>query len=551
MNPTRLVHYFERISDAPDAISRLRLFILDLAVRGKLVEQDCKDEPVSAESVCIRRERRKEIAPLYKIPSSWQFRNLRSISDQITDGEHATPPRIQEQQVPLVTAKNVRDGFMDFRQTDWVSFETATKAWKRCRPAVGNILLVCVGATTGRLCALREQRDIVLVRSVALIRPSSVANVDYLALALRSPMVQSQIWEKVKVSAQPCLYINRTNSLLIPVPPLPEQRRIVAKVSELMGLCDKLEAAQRERESRQDGLTASILHHVNNGASTGAFHEHAYFYVNHLPRLTTSLVHIQQLRQTILNLAVRGRLVAQDPSDIPASELLREIEADKRRLVKPKTKMASEDLAAISPSEVPYQLPLGWEWARLGLLGDTNIGLTYSPQDLSDHGVPVLRSNNIRDGKLVLSDVVRVDINVKESALVNEGDLLICARNGSRALVGKTAIVTGLQERMAFGAFMAIFRSRLNPYIYDFICSPLFRQMIDEVNTNTINQLTQANLRSTLVPIPPLAEQRRIVAKVDELMVLCDSLERQVTTARSETSRLLEAVLHQSLVAAC
>jgi type I restriction enzyme, S subunit len=151
----------------------------------------------------------------------------------------------------------------------------------------------------------------------------------------------------------------------------------------------------------------------------------------------------------------------------------------------------------------------------------------------------------------VLSDVVRVDINVKESALVNEGDLLICARNGSRALVGKTAIVTGLQERMAFGAFMAIFRSRLNPYIYDFICSPLFRQMIDEVNTNTINQLTQANLRSTLVPIPPLAEQRRIVAKVDELMVLCDSLERQVTTARSETSRLLEAVLHQSLVAAC
>jgi type I restriction enzyme, S subunit len=122
MNPTRLVHYFERISDAPDAISRLRLFILDLAVRGKLVEQDCKDEPVSAESVCIRRERRKEIAPLYKIPSSWQFRNLRSISDQITDGEHATPPRIQEQQVPLVTAKNVRDGFMDFRQTDWVSF---------------------------------------------------------------------------------------------------------------------------------------------------------------------------------------------------------------------------------------------------------------------------------------------------------------------------------------------------------------------------------------------------------------------------------------------
>jgi type I restriction enzyme S subunit len=227
---------------------------------------------------------------------------------------------------------------------------------------------------------------------------------------------------------------------------------------------------------------------------------------------------VSKLRALVLDLAVRGKLVPQDPNDEPASELLERIQSEKQHLVKEGKSKALAPLPAIKPDELPFHPPPGWDWVRLGNIGDTNIGLTYSPQDLSDRGVPVLRSNNIQNGKLTLSGLVRVDAEVKESVLVKNGDLLICARNGSRALVGKTAIIPELQERTAFGAFMAVFRSRLNNYIYHFICSPLFRQVLAEVNTTTINQITQNTLRTTPVPIPPLPEQGRIVAKVDELL---------------------------------
>jgi type I restriction enzyme S subunit len=258
---------------------------------------------------------------------------------------------------------------------------------------------------------------------------------------------------------------------------------------------------------------------------------------------------IKKLRELILSLAMKGKLVAQDPHDVPASKLLKEIEAEKKRLVKDGKIKMSKPLPEIKPDEVPYDLPKSWEWVRLGDIGETNIGLTYAPSDVSDIGTPVLRSNNVQNGKLDLTDLKRVNKDIKENVLVQQGDLLICARNGSKALVGKTALITDLSESMAFGAFMAIFRSRINGYLLYFINSPLFRKMIDEVNTMTINQITQNNLKTTILPLPPLAEQRRIVAKIDELMARCDELEKlrgnlnqkQITVHNAALNRLLTA----------
>ena len=232
---------------------------------------------------------------------------------------------------------------------------------------------------------------------------------------------------------------------------------------------------------------------------------------------------IKKLRELILTLAMQGKLVPQDPNDEPASELLRSIELDNRGNNK-----ATKSLPEIDLDDMPYELPNGWKWVYLGEIGQTNIGLTYAPSDVSDtiSGTPVLRSNNIQDGKLDLTDLKRVVKDIKENVLVQQGDLLICVRNGSKALVGKTALITGLSEEMAFGAFMAIFRSQFNEYLLYFINSPLFRNMIDEVNTMTINQITQGNLKSTICPLSPLAEQRRIVAKIDQLMARCDELEK-------------------------
>jgi len=313
MNAEQLLQHFERISEAPDAIPHLRRFILDLAVRGKLVEQDPGDEPAAELALMIKKRSRgqiqESIEPPFSLPVGWAWRAIDTLADKVTDGEHATPPRIPEPQIPLVTAKNVREGFMDYSKTDWVSLETAQKAWVRCRPQVGDLLLVCVGATTGRLTVLREPRDMVLVRSVALIRPNSSVLAEFLERGIRSQLLQQQIWASVKAAAQPCLYINRIQSLLIPLPPLAEQHRIVAKVDELMNLCDQLEAAKAEREKCRDSLVAASLQGLNQPAiEEETFREHARFTFNNLPRITTRTSHIKQLRQTILNLAVRGKL---------------------------------------------------------------------------------------------------------------------------------------------------------------------------------------------------------------------------------------------------
>ena len=252
---------------------------------------------------------------------------------------------------------------------------------------------------------------------------------------------------------------------------------------------------------------------------------------------------VQKLRAMILQLAVQGKLVPQDPNDEPASKLLGRISADQKRREAEESARTQKALPPISADEILYELPDGWAWGRLGNIGDTNIGLTYSPQDVGETGVPVLRSSNIQNGRIDLTDLVRVSMDPKSSVLVADGDLLICARNGSRALVGKVAMIEHLSEKTAFGAFMAILRSSINEYLYHFICSPLFRRVIADTNTTTINQITQSNLRSTLAPIPPLAEQRRIVEKVDQLLGLCDELAARQAAQREKRQRLVGATL--------
>lgn len=265
--------------------------------------------------------------------------------------------------------------------------------------------------------------------------------------------------------------------------------------------------------------------------------------LSNLDVLATAPGGVARLRELILTLAVQGKLVPQDPADEPAGVLLQKIRAEKDRLMAEGKIKRDKPLAEIAEEERPFELPVGWEWVRLGDIGYTNIGLTYSPSNVSDTGTPVLRSNNVQLGKLDLSDLKRVNMKIKDSVLVAEGDLLICARNGSKALVGKTALISGLSEPMAFGAFMAIFRSEVNGYVLHFINSPLFRRMISDVNTTTINQITQENLRSTVFPLPPLAEQSRIVTRVEELMRLCDALEAKGQLEAAQHAQLVSTLL--------
>ena len=244
----------------------------------------------------------------------------------------------------------------------------------------------------------------------------------------------------------------------------------------------------------------------------------------------------QQLKNSILQMAVQGKLVPQDPNDEPASILLERIHAEKERLIKEKKIKREKNPSVIFKGadntpyekigdevrsladEVPFDIPDSWEWVRLGNIGETNIGLTYKPSDVTSDGVPVLRSNNIQNGQIDYSELLYVSCAVPERAYAHKGDILICARNGSRALVGKSAIVDA--DGMAFGAFMAIYRSSCNPYIQLFINSYLFRGQLEGATTTTINQVTQEMLKRQLCPLPPIQEQLRIVQKYTELQPL-------------------------------
>ncbi|WP_431726771.1 restriction endonuclease subunit S [Treponema socranskii] len=153
------------------------------------------------------------------------------------------------------------------------------------------------------------------------------------------------------------------------------------------------------------------------------------------------------------------------------------------------------------------------------------MGLTYHPEDLIDTGIPVLRSHNIQDEKLCLSDLARVQTKIFENQYVSNSNILICTRNGSKNLVGKCTIIENLPEKMAFGAFMAVFRSKLNPYILRYLQSFYFKDYLRKSNSTQIYQLTQNMLRNALIPIPPTSEQKRIIIKIEALFELLDKIQ--------------------------
>ena len=550
MNVETFFEKFEVLAAAPDAVARMRALVLQLAVNGKLVAQDSHDEPASEllnrakkemgdadrwQRVLAATERaRAESETEYgSLPQGWEWacnallgdtspRNNASDNEMVAFAPMNLIPTDYRQQPKFEVRPwgEIKKGYTHFANGD-IAVAKITPCFQNGKACVMENLHGGLGAGTTELHVLRPFRSTVVPLYMLMVytSPSFVAG----GVATFSGTAGQQ-----RVSNE---YFRSTP---IPLPPLAEQKRIVAKVDELMALCDRLEAQQAEREARHTPLARAALARFAE-TPTPANLEYLFHPSYAVPPA--------DLRKSILTLAVQGKLVPQDPNDEPAEVLLARIK--KRDAQESGRRKRSQSDLAFTTDQIPFELPSGWAWERLGNIGETNIGLTYSPQDVSDVGIPVLRSGNIQNGKLDFDDLVRVNCEPKQSVMVQDGDLLICARNGSRALVGKVALIESLEEPAAFGAFMAIYRSEVNSYLYHFIRSPLFRQMIDEVNTTTINQITQSNLRSTLAPIPPLAEQRRIVAKVKELMSLVDQLEAQLAAAHDTGERLMEAIVSE------
>ena len=262
------------------------------------------------------------------------------------------------------------------------------------------------------------------------------------------------------------------------------------------------------------------------------------------------------LRQKILDLAIHGKLVPQDPNDEPASVLLERIRDEKERLTKegkikrPKKTKATSDKPHYE--NVPFEVPSSWVWTTIGDIAESNIGLTYKPSDICDDGVPVYRSNNIQNRRIDKTELVRVNAKILDKQYLSVGDLLICARNGSRRLVGKCALIENLSEPSAFGAFMAVCRSAYNPWIYLLLNTGYFNRYLDDSNSTAINQVTQSMLLAFRVPFPPRKEQDRIIDEISKWFDLIETIEKSkeelqviISTTRS---KILDLAIHGKLV---
>ena len=247
----------------------------------------------------------------------------------------------------------------------------------------------------------------------------------------------------------------------------------------------------------------------------------------------------EQLKASILQRAMEGKLVPQDPNDEPASELLKRIKEEKEKLIsegkvkrdkketeffrgddgKPYEKLAD---GTVKKVEVPYEIPDSWEWVRVGKICSTNVGLTFKPSEVQETGIPVYKANNIKNSKICTKDLVFVSETtiIKDNEWLNKDDILMAVRSGSKQLVGKTAIINDLETKTSFGAFMSVIRpiSVFPTFMHYFFQSSHFRSQLDEANTTTIFQVTQKMLKETLLPLPPLAEQKRIVAQIERAL---------------------------------
>ncbi len=513
MNADRLLAHYEQIADAPDAIARLRRFILDLAVRGKLVQQDTKDEPASELLKRIATEKARLVkAGEFREPSSFVRIDRKALP--FTPASHWVWARLIEiarprygfafasgkfnsakRGIPLIRIR-------DISNTDAEAYFEGD--YDRAYLVTAGDYLVGMDGDFNlrRWCGI----DGLLNQRVMRINGWR-CGVDPEFVKLPLQFILDHLHGQTSLTTVKHLSAKQVNGIEIPLPPLAEQHRIVAKVDELMGLCDRLAAARAGREAVRERLTAASLARLN-APDPETFESDARFALDALSALTTRPDQIKALRQTILNLAVRGKLVEGTT-----------------------TKAAS-----------------------VGDYRTLQNGYAFKSSCFSKAGVRLLRNANIGHSDIRWNDVVHLPedrLPEFERFRLNEGDIVLT--------LDRPFIVTGtkvprisaddlpslLLQRV--GRFVETSSGLDDDYLFLWINSPHFNDQIDPGRSNGVPHISSKQVEAAKIFVPPLAEQHRIVAKVDELMALCDALEASLTATAATRRRLLVALLAEAL----
>lgn len=538
-------------------IKKLRELILELAVRGKLVPQDPNDEPASEllkriaveKAELVKQGKIKKPKPLpeiseeekpFELPEGWEWARFETALD-FSGGSQ--PPKsffIEEPKEGFVQLIQIRD-LGEYPQPVYVPINKVTKL---CTSE--DILIGRYGASVGKVFWGKNG-----AYNVALIKIDNSYNLynnQFLFWLLKSPLGQN-LFSGISRSAQDGFNKSDIAEKLLPVLSEKEQSKIVVRINDLMSLCDQLEQHSLSSLDAHQQLVETLLATLTNSQNADELAENWARISEHFDTLFTTEASIDALKQTILQLAVMGKLVPQDPNDEPASELLKRIAQEKAQLVKDGKIKKQKPLPPISGEEKPFELPDGWEWSYLQDV--TNLITDGKHGDCLNHdnsGYYFLSAKDIQEGKLSYEHARQIDKDqfeeVHQRTDLKEGD--ICLVN-TGATIGKLALVENaeLASRTTFQKSVAIIKPTkpyiLNLYLYLYLQSQS-EALKKKSGGSAINNLLLGDLKKKLLPAPPLNEQQKIIDNVHSLESMLNILKVKIKSAQQTQLHLADAL---------
>ena len=481
--------------------SDLRQSVLQAAMQGKLTTQKAEDGDARGLLLAIRAEKEKlvqekkikkekPLAPItdeeisFDIPENWVWCKFGDIVLSLTDGAHKTP-HYTASGIPFISVKDLSDGFVNFENTKFISPAEHKELAKRCNPQKSDILLTKVG-TTGIPVVIDTEQEFSLFVSVALLKLPSCISPIFLKYIILSPVVQKQCKEHTRGVGNKNWVLSDIRNTIFPLPPLPEQRRIVARVDALMKEIDKLEQTEKELEAIKAAFPGDM-------------------------------------KASLLQAAMEGKLTEQKAEDGDARDLLLAIREEKEKLVKEKKKKKEKPLAPITDEEIPFDIPENWVWCRLGEISTYASPKSKINAKEADKDTWMLDLEDIeKGGKLLAKLKVSDKKAIGDKTIFHDGDILY---SKLRPYLLKILVASDdgicTPELIPFSMYGNIDTRYIvdllkSPYVDNAINGATYGLKMPRVGTKTMINLP--------IPLPPLPEQQRIVEKLDQLLPLCDSL---------------------------
>ncbi|RLJ18908.1 hypothetical protein DJ030_11045 [bacterium endosymbiont of Escarpia laminata] len=577
MTNEQFLQQFGHFADAPNGIQKLRELILQLAVQGKLVTQDSKDEPASVlldnakseKALLIQKKiiKKGKATPdldafefQFEMPSSWELCRFVDVAYIIRGVTFPASAKSQSPGDGLVVC--LRSGNIQ-QQVVWNDLLYIPESYVKNRGQYiqdKDILISMANSyeLVGKVALVNEvDTPAVIGGFIGAIRCIGTDS-EYMSVYLRSPWVQLKFRESSSQTTNIAnISIGQTNQLPIPIPPLAEQLRIVAKAGELMVLCDQLETERNARAETHQRLIRAVHHPLIEASDASATQTAWHRIRDNFANLYVTLESVQALRQTILQLAVQGELVEQADGDTSPAELLKKVALKRKKLVGDGKIRNIKSTPFVESSTAPYTLPNNWIWVHPDEVSDIdNNALAIGPfgsnllkSDYRDQGVPLVFVKDIRSEfatlpKNYIDNSKAVEL---KSHSVCPGDLLITKMGdppGDTAIYPENrpcAVITADCIKWTLADQLVNAR-----FLYFVLRAPIILEQILDITKGAAHQkVSLKRFRRICLPLPPLEEQHRIVAKIDQLMTLCGQLEASIRNKNDIATCYTEAIVQQ------